>query len=425
MSVSKYNYPKNFTRAQKKEFRRQVNILRKKKILEKQEKKNINNEQRLENVELRPSQPSGRGRRGRGGGRGRGRSKTGLSANAAAFVPGASDVRVPASAASDKKDCLVLTNQEKNVLLSKNFNGTSTLSAIALVPLAPILDAVKAGFFENSSQGPDQQAQAVAYAIVFCQSYLAAIANQQTPGTLKVPRWLNILGEAIKSSDIPYRGGSVTYSPATPDTITLNPSTYQLNTAGTTSNLNITPYGDTLQDDQFYQLTTTSNYTPEAGSNAFSAVTRYMATRGGSMWMLVNSGQKELTTRDASSYATLTPWKGSGTSGSGGCQVLLTNPTPIIHPVFGLLGSTSEANSVNFIPKHSRMFGGDAMWLGWFLSHIKRPSHIKMKHPPVFKFIDYNWFLAIMLQFLLDLYTKASAQDTHQLYFQKDRKSVV
>jgi len=172
-----------------------------------------------------------------------------------------------------------------------------------------------------------------------------------------------------------------------------------------------------IADNQFFQLSTTSGYTAELGAVAFAAVTKFMATRGGVMWTLVQSGAKEMTSRDASSYATLVSWKGTGTSGSGGSQVILTNPTPIIHPAFGLLGSISESNSANFIPKHTRVFGGDAIWLGWFLSHIKKPSHIKMKHPPIFKFIDYNWFAAIILQWLVNLYENASGQNTHQQFF--------
>jgi hypothetical protein len=322
------------------------------------------------------------------------------------YMNNPTSVRIPPKVKYDIRAALPTTSNllMKNVVDSAIVECEIPHSRLCAPILSVILHAVGMGVLSEPTF--DENPNYIAYAYKYACTLLTRFLNGQLADVSVIPKWLNVLFQALKATEIKFKGGMIKYRFKT-DTDTGSDWQFRVSnrtgsqeyfaTLGVILNAGNQRLNDIVRrvDPPSY-----SNYSEDLGSAALNAIAVYMSKQDTDMYELV-AVHDNIFSHDSSAFATTktTNYSGGGYSGLGGAHFLLSNEVPIKFPIFSAFNTVEalDGRVANF----TRTFSGDGLYLGYSLSSILRFEQMNHKAKPIFKCIDVNEIIDVYARTLI------------------------
>jgi hypothetical protein len=253
---------------------------------------------------------------------------------------------------------------------------------------------------------------------VYQSKMLMQAAQGAVPFSGNVPRWMNILCQALIKKEVSYRGGQITYN------FNFDQNTFDnnyLQTMGPYSGYkyNLGIKTTSTINGKIPVMGMPAGYTDQLGQQATQNLWLFLQSREASdpKHKMEPINKKNSLTKDISAYAFFDTFPGGGQNDTGGwfketyCEVSTTRPLFSCFakiPSDGLLEMRSRVKL--------RLFSGDAVMLGGMAVGALKEKQLALKTPPVVKFVDFLELADVYLRVL----NKAITISTQQSFFSQE-----
>mmetsp|Transcript_45109 Transcript_45109/g.40390 ORF Transcript_45109/g.40390 Transcript_45109/m.40390 type:complete len:791 (+) Transcript_45109:53-2425(+) len=240
----------------------------------------------------------------------------------------------------------------------------------------------------------------VYWAIIYQAKLLEQIAKGATPLAASVPRWMNLLGQAIIKTEVSCGNGTIAYVMTLPDTLTLD----YLVEMGPQVFGHRTNYGvktGALVNGYYSIITSPGLYTDENGQIATQSLWQFLeadhvGSRMGPMHKMEPVNKKNCMTGDASAFGFFVNNPGGGYRDTGAWRKNIFSEQLIRTPLFSTFIPSSPDQSLdNRGQVFERTFTGDTVFLGGMLAGTLEEKQIHMKRAPIISFVDMNEFFDV------------------------------
>jgi hypothetical protein len=253
---------------------------------------------------------------------------------------------------------------------------------------------------------------------VYQSKMLMQAAQGAVPYSGNVPRWMNILCQALIKKEVAYRGGQITYN------FNFDQNLFDdayLQTMGPYGNYkyNLGIKSSSTINGKIPVMKNPLGYTDSLGQQATQNLWLFLQSRESSdpKHKMEPINKKNGLTKDISAYAFFDTFPGGGQNETGGwfketyCEVSTTRP---------LFSCFAKIPSEGLLEMRSRvkmkLFSGDAIMLGGMAVGALKEKQLGLKTPPVIKFVDFLELADVYLRVL----KKAIEISTKQSFFSQE-----
>jgi len=276
-----------------------------------------------------------------------------------------------------------------------------TAQALSEGMYAVVCFAVSRGW-QQSAGLPDY----VYWAFVYGTKILIAYATNTTVQSPEVPKWLNIIGNAIMpKTSVQFGSGKAAYIFSLDDPtaepapiVDLGPLVF--NRQGTLYIPNITGVPGPVNN-LFFTMIPPGAYTDDGGKKAWASLCQFLQNVHShksdprtAMHKMVASNLTDKYTYEASAYANTSQTPGGGGANTGGIGTQVSNEVPIRVPLlaaFKVSSSTLGSDPARY-PIFTRTSSGDVLCAFGQMVHILSPFQVQRKAYPYFKCVDFLEF---------------------------------
>lgn len=263
-------------------------------------------------------------------------------------------------------------------------------------PFAGVAASIVSFMLQKGWQAYAPDANAPYQAWVYLIGYLMNEARDAAPLMSSVPKFVNLLSQALKPKSAKYGAGLVSYKFTVNSSFT-TPS-YQLQmTSGGYWTIGVPT--STLINGYWPQQGTPSSYDAAIGATALASLFQFaenLKTRR-DMVKMVPAAAPNRMSKDVSVYATPSGDPGSGFAGYGAPREIVSNETGVQCPVFSVFTKPTSTNTLPLNRGLSKAYshGSDPFVLGGMLAGVLHQNQVGFKLPPVYKCLDFNEFVDV------------------------------